>query len=71
MPWTAGHQASLPIGFPSLEYWNGLPCRPPGDLPDPGIEPVSLSLPALAGGFLTTSATWPQWSKLALLSWSC
>ena len=40
------------------EYWNGLPCPPPGDLPDPGIEPPSLTSPALAGGFFTTSATW-------------
>ena len=40
------------------EYWNGLPCPPPADLPDPGIEPVSLMSPALAGGFFTTSTTW-------------
>ena len=39
-------------------YWSGLPCPPPGDLPDPGIEPKCLTSPALAGGFLTTSATW-------------
>ena len=38
--------------------WNGLPCPPPADLPDPGIEPVSLMSPTLAGGFFTTSATW-------------
>ena len=45
-------------GFPSQEYWSGLPCPPPWDLPNPGIEPVSLMSPALAGGFFTTSATW-------------
>ena len=39
-------------------YWTGLPCPPPGDLPDPGIEPTSLMSPALAGGFFTTSAAW-------------
>ena len=39
------------------ECWSGLPCPPPGDLPDPRIEPVSLMSPALAGRFLT-SATW-------------
>ena len=39
------------------EYWSGLPCPPPGDLPDLGIEPASLRCPALAGGFFTTSAT--------------
>ena len=36
---------------PFLTYWSGLPFPPPGDLPDPGIEPAS---PALAGGFFTT-----------------
>ena len=36
---------------------HGLPCPPPGDLPDPGTEPTSLMSPALAGGFFTTSAT--------------
>ena len=35
-----------------------MPCPPPGDLPDPGIVPTSLTSPALAGGFFTTSATW-------------
>ena len=40
------------------EYWSGLPCPPPGDLPNPGIEPESLMSPALAGRFFTTSATW-------------
>ena len=40
-------------GFSREEYWNGLPFPPPGDLPDPGIEPVSLMSPALAGGFFT------------------
>ena len=37
------------------EYWSGLPCPPPGDLPDPRIELTSLMSPALAGGFFTTS----------------
>ena len=41
-----------------LEYKNGLPCPPPGDLPDLGIEPESLMSPALAGRFFTASATW-------------
>ena len=39
------------------EYWSGLSCLPPGDLPDPGIEPASLMSPALAGGFFTTQVT--------------
>ena len=46
------------MGFSKQDYWSGLPCSPPGDLPDPGIEPASLTSPALAGGFFTTSATW-------------
>ena len=44
-----------PWGFSRQEYWSGLPCCPPGDLPDPGIEPESLMSPELAGGFFTTS----------------
>ena len=47
--WTAARLAPGSMGFSRQEYWSGLPFPPPGDLPDPGIEPVS---PALAGGFL-------------------
>ena len=47
--------APLSMGF---SYWSGLPCPPPGDLPDPGTKHTSLMSPALAGGFFTTSATW-------------
>ena len=43
------------MGFSRQEYWSGLPCPPPGDLPSPENEPVSL---ALAGGFFTPSDTW-------------
>ena len=50
-PWTVDHQAPLSMGFPRLEYWNGLPFPSPGDLPNPGIEPTSPVSPALAGGF--------------------
>ena len=46
------------MGFPKQKYWSGLPFPTPGDRPDPGIEPVSLVSPALAGGFFTASATW-------------
>ena len=42
--WTASHQAPLSVGFSRQEYWSGLPCPPPGDLPDPGIKPLSVSL---------------------------
>ena len=56
--WTVARQPPLSMGFSRQEYWSGLPCPPPGDLPNPGIEPESLKSPALAGGFFTTGATW-------------
>ena len=56
-PWTVAHQAPLSMEFSKKEYWSGLPCPPPGDLPDPGIELASLTYPAFAGGFFTTSTT--------------
>ena len=40
--WTIARQAPLSLGFSTQEYWTGLPCPPPGDLPNPGIEPMSL-----------------------------
>ena len=40
-PWTVACQAPLSMGFPRQEYWRGLPFPPPGDLPNPGIEPMS------------------------------
>ena len=40
-PWTVARQAPLSLGFSKQEYWSGLPCPPPGDLPDPGIQPMS------------------------------
>ena len=56
--WTVAHQAPLSMRLSRQEHWSGLPCPPPRDLPDPGIEPVSLTSPALAGVFFTTSTTW-------------
>ena len=50
--WTIACQAPLSMGLSEQGYWSGLPCGPPGDLPDPGMEP------ALASRFFTTSATW-------------
>ena len=62
-PWTVALQAPLSMGFPRQQYWSGLPLPPPRDLPDPGIEPVSLESPALTGGFFTTSISWEtQWA---------
>ena len=48
-PWAAAHQAPLSMEFPKPEYWSGLPFLSPGDLPDPGIEPISF----VAGVFFT------------------
>ena len=39
--WTVAHQAPLSMGFSRPEYWSGLPCPPPGDLPNPGTEPMA------------------------------
>ena len=49
--WTGAPQAPLSMEFSKQEYWSGMPFPSPGDLPNPGIEPMS---PALAGGFCTT-----------------
>ena len=46
-PWAVAQQAPLPLGFSRQEYWSGLPFPPPGDLPDPGIEPRPPVCPAL------------------------
>ena len=50
------NQARLSMEFSRQGYWSGLPCPPPGDLPDPGIVPMSLTSPELAGNFFTTGA---------------
>ena len=52
--WTVALQAPLSIGFSRQENWGGLPCPPPGDLPGPGIETMSLTPPALASRFFNT-----------------
>ena len=67
-PWTIASQALLSMGLSRQEYWSGLPCSPPGDLPDPGIETVVLTSCALAGGLFITSAAWEapvsmKWDK--------
>ena len=55
---TVARQAPLFMGFSRQEYQSGLPCSPPGDLPDSGVESTSLMSPALADRFFTTSANW-------------
>ena len=57
-PMDLAHQAPLSLEFPRQEHWSGLLFPSPGDLPDPGIKPMSLVPPALAGRFFT-----PQPSK--------
>ena len=52
--WTAAHQAPLSMGFSRQEYWSGLPFPTPGDLPDPGIKPMSFYVSRIADGFFTT-----------------
>ena len=49
-PWTVAYQAPLPWGFSRQKYWSGLPCPPPGDFPNPRIEPRS---PALQKFFMS------------------
>ena len=56
--WTVSCQAPLSMGFSRQEYWRGLPCPPPGDLPDIRIEPASFKSLALAGRFFTISTIW-------------
>ena len=57
-PWTLARQTPLFMEFSRQDYWSGLPFPMLGDLPDPGIEPTFLESHAVAGGFLTISATW-------------
>ena len=57
-PWTVVCQAPLSLEFSRKEYWSGLPCPSPGDLPNPGKEPAFLLSLAPVGKFFTSSATW-------------
>ena len=57
-PWTVALQVPLSMEFSRQEYWSELSFPTPGDLPDPGIQYVSLVSPALAGRFFTNCATW-------------
>ena len=63
-PWTVACQAPLSMGFSRQEYWSGLPCPPPEDLPASGIEPASLTSPVLAGEFFATSTNWEAPNQL-------
>ena len=50
---TVAHKAPLSMEFSRQEYWSWFSCPPPGDLPDPGVNPMSFTSPVLAGGFFT------------------
>ena len=56
--WTGAPWVPLSMGFSRQGYWSRLPCPPPRDLPQPGIEPMILMSPALASRLFTTSANW-------------
>ena len=67
--WTVARQAPLSMGFSRQEYWSGLPCPPPGDLSDPGIELTSLmSLAYWQVGSLPLAPPGKPYSRSALLS---
>ena len=68
-PWTVAHQAPLSMEFSRQEYWSGLPFPSPGELPDPGIESVSLEFPALAGRFFTTASPGSYHQMLSSALW--
>ena len=66
--WTIARWVPLSLGFSRQGYWSGMPFPSPGDLPDPEIEHASLTSPALAGRFFTTSMTWEdiKWDQPSL-----
>ena len=59
-PRTVALQVPLSMGFSRQEYWSGLPCPPPGDLPNPGVE---LRSPALQADFLPFEPPGKPWSR--------
>ena len=66
--WTVVRQAPLSMGSSRQEYWSGLPFPPPGDLPDPGIEPVSPVSPTLQADFLPLSHQESQEKRIPILN---
>ena len=60
-PWTVARQAPLSIEFSRQESWSGLSCPPPGDLPYPGIEPVTPAGPALQADSLLLRHPSEKW----------
>ena len=64
--WIVSHHVPVSVEFPKQGYWSGLQFPAPEDLPNPGIKPTSPVSPALADGFLTTSAT----CKAQVIEWT-
>ena len=56
--WTVAHQVPLSLEFPKQEYWSGLPCPPPGNLPHPGIQSGSPAFSCISRWILYQGATW-------------
>ena len=71
MNWTVAHQTPLPFEFSRQEFWSRLLLSSSGDLPDPGIEPTSLSSPALAGRVFYHCTTWEALLVTYLLPFIC
>ena len=65
---SAAHQTPLSMGFSRQEDWGGLTFLPPGDLPDPGMEPMSLAAPALAAGPVTAEPSGKPWQRCFAVS---
>ena len=75
-PWTVACQAPLSLGLPRQEYWNGSPCHPPGDLPDPGISCTGRRVLyhqvfRVKAGEIGTNAQITGQSRIAALSLGC
>ena len=70
-PQIVAHQAPLFVRFSRQEYQSGLPFPSPGDLPNPGIKPMSQASPALASGFFTTEPPGNYSSNLWRLIFQC
>ena len=68
--WTVALQASLSMEFTRQEYWSGLPWPSLGDLPDPGVELMSLMSPALIGSFFNSNATWEAQTSVWSSKWA-
>ena len=56
--WPVARQGPPSMGFSRQEHWSGLPCPPPGHLPDPGVKPTPLKPSALVGRFTTRATQW-------------